>query len=48
MLNCEAWLGRGNVLVDLKNYNDALAAFEKAVALSLIWLVPGSAAATCS
>ena len=28
----EAWLGRGNVFADLKGYDEALAAYDKAIA----------------
>ena len=29
----EAWLGRGNVFFDLKRYDEAFAAYDKALAL---------------
>ena len=42
----EAWLGRGNVLCDLKHHDEALAAFDKALALrpnlAAAWLGRGN------
>ena len=45
--SAEAWLGRGNVLVELNDYDGALAAFDKALALNSdlagAWLGRGNA-----
>ena len=33
LILAEAWLGRGNVFFDLKRYDEAFAAYDKALAL---------------